>query len=110
MNTQISALDPNSFTFFDNDLGIPFNKLSDVKEIGKGEFGSVYSATWLDGIRKLMMMTIVTAMIKTRAYEPSSTIALKTLTILHGNKLSNVKEIGKGGFGSVYLATWLNGI
>ncbi|RIB29727.1 kinase-like domain-containing protein [Gigaspora rosea] len=32
---------------------IPFDKLSGVKIIGKGGFGSVYSATWLDGIRKV---------------------------------------------------------
>ena len=32
---------------------ILFNRLFDVKEIGKGGFGSVYSATWLDGIRKV---------------------------------------------------------
>ncbi|RIB09090.1 kinase-like domain-containing protein, partial [Gigaspora rosea] len=32
---------------------IPFDRLTDVKEIGKGGFGSVYSATWLDGIRKV---------------------------------------------------------
>ena len=31
---------------------ILFNKLSDVKKIGGG-FGSVYKATWLDGIRKV---------------------------------------------------------
>jgi hypothetical protein len=32
---------------------IPFIRWSDVKEIGKGGFGSVYLATWLDGIRKV---------------------------------------------------------
>ena len=32
---------------------IPFNRLFDVKEIGKGGFGSVYLATWLDGIQKV---------------------------------------------------------
>ncbi|RIB07846.1 hypothetical protein C2G38_2213225 [Gigaspora rosea] len=75
------------------------------------------------------MTTVVTAIMKTIAHEPSSTIALKTLTkcnlyyteltiyriiqnaeILHGNKLSDIKEIGKGRFGSVYLATWLDDI
>ncbi|RIB11711.1 kinase-like domain-containing protein [Gigaspora rosea] len=50
---------------------IPFNRLSDVKEIGKGGFGSVYSATWLDGIRKVYG--------NVRAREPSSIVALKTL-------------------------------
>ena len=29
---------------------IPFNRLSDVEKIGEGGFGSVYKATWLDGI------------------------------------------------------------
>ena len=32
---------------------ILFNKLSDAKETGKGRFGSVYSATWLDSIWKV---------------------------------------------------------
>ncbi|RIB19598.1 kinase-like domain-containing protein [Gigaspora rosea] len=29
---------------------VPFDRLSNVKEIGKGGFGSVYSTIWLDGI------------------------------------------------------------
>ena len=32
---------------------IPFNKLSDVKKIGEGGFGSIYKATWLDSIQKV---------------------------------------------------------
>ncbi|RIB10678.1 kinase-like domain-containing protein, partial [Gigaspora rosea] len=32
---------------------IPFDRLSEIKKIGKGGFGTVYSATWLDGIRKV---------------------------------------------------------
>ncbi|RIB07501.1 hypothetical protein C2G38_2214237 [Gigaspora rosea] len=31
---------------------IPFHRLSYVKEIGKGGFGSVYSATWLNSMRE----------------------------------------------------------
>ena len=54
---------------------IPFNRLSDVKEVGKGGFGSVYSATWLDGIRKVDGDDYNYV----RAREPSSIVALKTL-------------------------------
>jgi hypothetical protein len=28
---------------------VPFNKFKDLKEIGKGGFAKVYSATWIDG-------------------------------------------------------------
>src|SRR5437773_1284622 len=51
---------------------IPFDRLDNIKKIGQGGFGSVFSATWLDGIR-----TIVDS---ERSREPSSTVALKTLS------------------------------
>ena len=56
---------------------IPFNKLSDVKKIGEGGFGSVYKATWLDGIRKVDSGD--NNYVRTR--ESNSTVALKTLEI-----------------------------
>ena len=28
---------------------LPYNQFSDIKEIGKGGFATVYSATWKDG-------------------------------------------------------------
>ncbi|RIB13924.1 kinase-like domain-containing protein [Gigaspora rosea] len=59
---------------------IPFNKLSDVKEIGKGGFGSVYSATWLDGIRKVEYFKVDDDNYSyKRSREPNSIVALKTL-------------------------------
>ena len=54
---------------------IPFDRLSNVEEIGKGGFGSVYSATWLDGIRKVDGYDNNYV----RKREPSSIVALKTL-------------------------------
>ncbi|RIB20744.1 kinase-like domain-containing protein [Gigaspora rosea] len=51
---------------------IPFDRLSKVKEIGKGGFGSVYSALW--------------------AREPSSIVALKTLTCSMETKDDFLKE------------------
>ncbi|RIB20469.1 kinase-like domain-containing protein [Gigaspora rosea] len=63
---------------------IPFNRLSDVKEIGKGGFGFVYSATWLDGVRKVNSYK--------RSRKPSSTVALKTLTNSEENKVDFLKE------------------
>jgi hypothetical protein len=33
---------------------IPFNKLVNIQMIGKGGFGSVFSATWLDGKRMVL--------------------------------------------------------
>ena len=32
---------------------IPYDKLINTEKIGEGGFGSVYSAKWLDGIRKI---------------------------------------------------------
>ncbi|RIB23129.1 kinase-like domain-containing protein [Gigaspora rosea] len=32
---------------------IPFDRLENIKKIGKGGFSSVFSANWLDGIRKI---------------------------------------------------------
>ena len=55
---------------------IPF-KFSDVKKIGEGGFGSVYKATWLDGIRKVDGDDYHYV----RARESNSTVALKTLEI-----------------------------
>ncbi|RIB06250.1 hypothetical protein C2G38_530323 [Gigaspora rosea] len=57
---------------------IPFDRLSIVKEIGKGGFGSVYKATWLDGIgRKVEKINDNSYK---RARETSSIVALKTLS------------------------------
>ncbi|RIB26775.1 kinase-like domain-containing protein [Gigaspora rosea] len=39
---------------------IPFDRFSDIKKIGEGGFGSVYSALWLDGIQKLKKLMIIT--------------------------------------------------
>ncbi|RIB25552.1 kinase-like domain-containing protein [Gigaspora rosea] len=50
---------------------IPFDKLNNIKKIGQGGFSSVYSTTWLDGIRKLDK--------NVRIRKPFSTVALKTL-------------------------------
>ncbi|RIB11885.1 kinase-like domain-containing protein, partial [Gigaspora rosea] len=58
---------------------IPFDRLSEIKKIGKGGFGSVYSATWLDGIRKVETIKDGDNDIYKRAREQSSTVALKTL-------------------------------
>ncbi|RIB25220.1 kinase-like domain-containing protein [Gigaspora rosea] len=62
--------------------------LSDVKEIGKGGFGFVYSATWLDGIRKID----VSDDNYVKAREPSSTVALKTLASSKENDFDFLKE------------------
>ncbi|RIB26908.1 kinase-like domain-containing protein [Gigaspora rosea] len=58
---------------------IPFDRLSEIKKIGKGGFGSVYSATWLDGIRKVETIKDGDNDIYKRAREQSSTVTLKML-------------------------------
>ncbi|RIB12662.1 hypothetical protein C2G38_2100375 [Gigaspora rosea] len=71
---------------------IPFDKLSNVKEIGKGGFGSVYSAIWSDGIRNVDKIKDGDNDIYKRAREPSSTVALKTLTGSMENNNDFLKE------------------
>ncbi|RIB04224.1 kinase-like domain-containing protein [Gigaspora rosea] len=58
---------------------IPFDRLLEIKKIGEGGFGSVYSAAWLDGIRKVETIKDGNNDIYKRARELSSIVALKTL-------------------------------
>ena len=80
---------------------IPYDRLVNKKKIGKGGFDSVYSATWLDGIRKVEQIKIDARdnnrdddegdhsdddgdddsnYSYKRSREPNSTVALKTLS------------------------------
>ncbi|RIB10410.1 kinase-like domain-containing protein [Gigaspora rosea] len=65
---------------------IPFDRLSGVKKIGG--FGSVYSAIWSDGTRKINY--VKDRYVRTR--EPSSEVALKTLPCFEENSLLSLKE------------------
>ncbi|RIB29038.1 kinase-like domain-containing protein [Gigaspora rosea] len=47
------AFQLRTFVYEDAIEWIPFNRLSNIELIGKGGFGFVYSAIWLDGIRKI---------------------------------------------------------
>ncbi|RIB19886.1 kinase-like domain-containing protein [Gigaspora rosea] len=71
---------------------IPFDRLSGVKKIGEGGFGSVYSVTWLDGIRKIETIKDGDNDIYKKAREPSSTIAPKTLAGSKENNNDFLKE------------------
>ena len=64
---------------------IPFDRLNNIKKIGEGGFGSVFSATWLDGIRKINNYK--------RAREQSSVVALKTLSSSKENSTDFLKEV-----------------
>jgi serine/threonine protein kinase len=50
---QETQLKMKSYGYGDNYLNvlewIPYNQFDDIKEIGKGGFATVYSATWKDG-------------------------------------------------------------
>ncbi|RIB25549.1 kinase-like domain-containing protein [Gigaspora rosea] len=64
---------------------IPFDRLNNIKKIGQGGFSSVYSATWLDGIRKHDDNNV-------RIRESFSTVALKTLSDSKKNSHDFLKE------------------
>ncbi|RIB15176.1 kinase-like domain-containing protein [Gigaspora rosea] len=70
---------------------IPFNRLLEVKKIGEGGFGSVYSATWLDGIRQKVEK--INDDNHKRARETSSIVALKTLASSKENNNDFLKEL-----------------
>ncbi|RIB30726.1 hypothetical protein C2G38_1423123 [Gigaspora rosea] len=72
---------------------IPFNRLSEVKKIGKGGFGLVYKATWLDGIRKVETIKDGGNDIYKRVREPTSTVAPKTLVSSKENNNDFLKEL-----------------
>ena len=84
---------------------ISFDRLVNIKKIGEGGFGSIFSATWLDGIREIKEIEKIDndedddvdnedigyndfnddnkdddSYIYIRARKPSSTVALKTLS------------------------------
>ncbi|RIB20867.1 kinase-like domain-containing protein [Gigaspora rosea] len=71
----MKAFQLRTFAYEDVIEWIPFDRLSDVKEIGRGASGSVYSAIWLDGIRKIEKIDNS----YTKARKSESIVALKTL-------------------------------
>ncbi|RIB12033.1 hypothetical protein C2G38_2145276 [Gigaspora rosea] len=64
---------------------IPFNRLDNIQKIGKGGFGTVFSATWLDGKRMLSDKYIASS-------TPSFIVALKTLPGSQENFLKEFKN------------------
>ncbi|RIB04975.1 kinase-like domain-containing protein, partial [Gigaspora rosea] len=81
-----------TFNYEDVIEWIPFDRLTGVKKIGKGGFGSVYSATWLDGIRKVETIKDGDNDIYKKVREPSSIVALKTLAGSKENNNDFLKE------------------
>ncbi|RIB10552.1 hypothetical protein C2G38_2043393 [Gigaspora rosea] len=76
---------------------ISFDRLVNIKKISEGEFGSIFSATWLDGIREIKEIEKTDKdeddddsdfnnnkdngnYMYMRTRKPSSTVALKTLS------------------------------
>ncbi|RIB15556.1 hypothetical protein C2G38_2192109 [Gigaspora rosea] len=59
---------------------IPFDRFSDITEIGKGGFCSVYKAIWLDSKQKIKKIHDGDSYIYERAHEQSGIVALKTLS------------------------------
>ncbi|RIB07248.1 kinase-like domain-containing protein [Gigaspora rosea] len=76
IDDYIKAFQIRTLAYEDVIEWIPFDRLSSVEVIGKGGFGSVYKATWLDGIRKVEK---IDGNYK-RALETSGIVALKSLS------------------------------
>ncbi|RIB24790.1 kinase-like domain-containing protein [Gigaspora rosea] len=74
---------------------IPFDRLDNIKKIVEGGYGSVFSATWLDGIRKIESNWNYSTYTYTRTREPSSTVALKALSGSRENSLDFLKEFDR---------------
>ncbi|RIB04082.1 kinase-like domain-containing protein, partial [Gigaspora rosea] len=72
---------------------IHFNRLDNIQKIGEGGFGSVFSATWLDGKRIVLNDGFT---LGDRKYKhsrtPSCIVALKTLPGLQKNFLKEFKS------------------
>ncbi|CAG8570336.1 18360_t:CDS:2 [Acaulospora morrowiae] len=68
---------------------IPFDRLNDVKEIGRGGFGCVYSATWLDGKRRILYENGKCV----RSHIQKYTVALKTLSDSSTNPTDFLREV-----------------
>ncbi|RIB01671.1 kinase-like domain-containing protein, partial [Gigaspora rosea] len=58
---------------------IPFDRLDNIIKIGEGGFGSIYKATWLDGIRRIEKIIKNDNFSYKRSREQNSIVALKTL-------------------------------
>ncbi|RIB25025.1 kinase-like domain-containing protein [Gigaspora rosea] len=77
---------------------ISFNKFDNVQKIGGGGFGSVFSATWLDGKRKIYYESKYT-----QSRTPSCVVALKTLPRSQNNFLKEVYGITPNTTNNEYL-------
>ncbi|RIB29769.1 kinase-like domain-containing protein [Gigaspora rosea] len=72
---------------------IPFDRLDNIKKIGEGGFGTVFSERWLDGIRKVKKIKNDNdehEYVKSR--EQCSTVALKTLSSSKENSYDLLNE------------------
>ncbi|RIB06813.1 hypothetical protein C2G38_483757 [Gigaspora rosea] len=87
MDDCIKTFQLRTFTYENVIEWIPFDRLSGIVEIGKGGFGSVYKATWLDGIRNVDGYSNYK-----RTRETSSIVALKTLASSKENNNNFLKE------------------
>ncbi|KAF0498183.1 serine/threonine protein kinase [Gigaspora margarita] len=67
---------------------IPFERFEKVQEIGKGGFSYVYSATWVDGLRKLKSLEADAEQTRTGP----SVVALKSITKSDNLTIEFLKE------------------
>ncbi|RIB22934.1 hypothetical protein C2G38_2172693 [Gigaspora rosea] len=80
---------------------IPFYRLSNIKKIGEGGFGDVFSATWSDGKRR----TIYDREIYIQSRPKSIMVALKTLSSSQTSSADFLREYANNGNLRHYLSS-----
>ncbi|RHZ87666.1 hypothetical protein Glove_33g175 [Diversispora epigaea] len=92
---------------------IPYDRFKDVKQIGKGGFGTIYHAMWIDGyIDKWDIDQQWKRYPKDkfiRDAQLNADISWKVIEWIPYDRFKDVKQIGKGGFGTIYHAMWIDG-
>ncbi|RHZ63031.1 hypothetical protein Glove_333g4 [Diversispora epigaea] len=77
---------------------MPYDRFKDVKQIGKGGFGTIHYASGNDKIDKFI-----------RDAQLNANYYWEAIEWMPYDRFKDVKQIGKGGFGTIHYARWIDG-